>query len=237
MATIFYPTIIGDVSPNQVAAKLGDADDATALAAAATAIGLDDKLDLSGGTMTGDLVVDDASIYTEGQYAYIYTEGQFASIYTNGGEAGIYTNGAGAGIFTYGSNAGIFTNGNAAEIFTNGDNADISTIGTNAHISTLGTNAHIQTRSTFKLSNGTHVTTLSHAPTANRAIAFPDAGGTVMLETLSGVNASTARTNLSAVGSVTTGVSGAAAITNMMSLTQAQYNAITPAANTLYVIV
>jgi len=40
MATIFYPTIIGDVSPNQVAAKLGDADDATALAAAKSILGV-----------------------------------------------------------------------------------------------------------------------------------------------------------------------------------------------------
>ena len=58
-----------------------------------------------------------------------------------------------------------------------------------------------------------------------------------MESSLSGVSASPARINLSAVGSVTTGVTGASAITNMMSLTQAQYNAISPAANTLYVIV
>jgi hypothetical protein len=228
MATIFYPTIIGDVSPNQVAAKLGDADDATALGEARTALAVETtsqlnardalQLNLTGGTLTGAL----------------------------------------------------------------------ETTGDTSTISTNGSSAHISTRSTFKLNNGTHITTLSHAPTANRAIAFPNAGGTVaiynesgilvdvggtgttvggfinfgiggstldvsgttnrnwtipdasgtvMLETLSGVNASTARTNLSAVGSVTTGVTGADAITNMMSLTQAEYNAITPAANTLYVIV
>lgn len=50
-------------------------------------------------------------------------------------------------------------------------------------------------------------------------------------------DAATARTNLSAVGSDPTGVTGADAITNMMSLTQAEYDAIgTPSATTLYVI-
>lgn len=40
-----------------------------------------------------------------------------------------------------------------------------------------------------------------------------------------------------AVGSVTTGVANSTQITNMMQITQAGYNAITPAANTLYIIV
>ena len=39
------------------------------------------------------------------------------------------------------------------------------------------------------------------------------------------------------VSSNTTGVTGADAITNMMSLTQAEYDAITPNASTFYVIV
>jgi len=211
MTQIVYPRSIFLSTPNEVAAKLGDADDATALAAAATAIGLDDKLDLTGGTLTG-------------------------ALQTTGDSSEIYTNGIDARIFTSGSDAYIYTSGSDAEIYTSGSGAHIYTFGANAHIYTYG-GGHIQTSSTFKLDDGTHVTTLSHAPSADRAIAFPDAGGTVMLETLSGINASTARTNLSAVGSVTTGVTGADAITNMMSLTQAEYNAITPAANTLYVIV
>jgi hypothetical protein len=46
------------------------------------------------------------------------------------------------------------------------------------------------------------------------------------------------RDALSAVGSVTTGVTGAVAINNAIALTQAQYDAISsPDANTLYVIV
>lgn len=49
--------------------------------------------------------------------------------------------------------------------------------------------------------------------------------------------ASAFRTAGSIVGSVTTGVTGADAITNIMSLSQAEYDAITPAASTLYVIV
>jgi hypothetical protein len=39
------------------------------------------------------------------------------------------------------------------------------------------------------------------------------------------------------VGSVTTGITGADAITNIVSLSQAEYDAITPNASTLYVIV
>lgn len=50
-------------------------------------------------------------------------------------------------------------------------------------------------------------------------------------------DAATARTNLSAVGTDPTGVTGADAITNIMSLTQAEYNAIgAPNAATLYII-
>ena len=50
-------------------------------------------------------------------------------------------------------------------------------------------------------------------------------------------DAATARTNLSAVGTDPTGVTGADAVTNVMSLTQAEYDAIgAPNAATLYVI-
>jgi len=40
-----------------------------------------------------------------------------------------------------------------------------------------------------------------------------------------------------AVGSVTTGIANTTPITNMMQITQAGYNSITPAANTFYIIV
>ena len=48
--------------------------------------------------------------------------------------------------------------------------------------------------------------------------------------------ATSATANPDAVDSTTTGVTGADAITNMMSLTQAEYDAITPNASTLYFI-
>lgn len=49
-------------------------------------------------------------------------------------------------------------------------------------------------------------------------------------------SAATARTNLSVPGTVTTGVTGADQVTNIISLTQAEYDAITPDASTIYVI-
>jgi hypothetical protein len=58
------------------------------------------------------------------------------------------------------------------------------------------------------------------------------------IETLSDEQKGVVRDSISAVGSVTTGVTGAVAINNVIALTQAQYDAIsTPDANTLYVIV
>ncbi|CAB4152871.1 hypothetical protein UFOVP612_30 [uncultured Caudovirales phage] len=114
----------------------------------------------------------DANITTTGDNAFISTIGDTASISTSGYDASIYTSGFAANIFTSGQFGFIFTSGNDAQIYTNG---------TDAHIATQGINAYIQSRSTFKLFNGTYTTTLSHSPTANRAIAFPNAGGTVAL--------------------------------------------------------
>lgn len=72
----------------------------------------------------------------------------------------------------------------------------------------------------------------------------PTTGAVTLAGTLAVANggtgsttASGARTNLSAVGSDITGIGGATQLTNMMQITQAGYNAITPNANTLYVIV
>lgn len=91
------------------------------------------------------------------------------------------TTGAAAYLATYGAAAQIYTDGTNAYIYTSGTNASIFTGGSNAHIYTGSSGAYIQTRSTFKLKGATFVTTLSHAATANRAIAFPDAEGTLAL--------------------------------------------------------
>jgi len=122
-----------------------------------------------------------ATIYTSGSDAFITTAGDFAAIYTSGNNAGIFTSGDFATISTTGDFATIFTTGQYGSISTDGDDAYISTSGLVAYISTEGANAYIQSRSTFKLFNGTYTTTLSHSPTANRAIAFPNTSGTVAL--------------------------------------------------------
>ena len=122
-----------------------------------------------------------ADIFTSGDDATISTSGTNASISTTGYVASIYTSGYGADIYTTGPSASISTTGFEATITTAGQEAYISTGGTNAYISTIGTNAYIQSRATFKLFNGTYTTTLSHSPTANRAIAFPNDTGTVAL--------------------------------------------------------
>ena len=76
---------------------------------------------------------------------------------------------------------GSVTTSGDASIFTSGTYASIASYGDYAHIATYGDYAYIQSRATFKLHNGTHTTTLSHSPTANRAIAFPNTSGTVAL--------------------------------------------------------
>ena len=58
-------------------------------------------------------------------------------------------------------------------------------------------------------------------------LTLPSASGTIA--TLSDISAK--------VGSVTTGIANTTPITNMMQITQGGYNSITPAANTLYIIV
>lgn len=82
-----------------------------------------------------------------------------------------------AGKFTNGDFSGnvtcenyIRTNNNSSHIYTNGSNANIGTEG----------GGYVYSRSTFKLSDGTFFTTLSHTPTANRALALPDASGTLL---------------------------------------------------------
>jgi hypothetical protein len=104
---------------------------------------------------------------------------------------------------------GSVTTSGDASIYTSGTYASIASYGTNAHIATYGAAAYIQSRATFKLSNGTHTTTLSHAPTANRSIAFPNATGTVPVYT-----------GTPATGQVLT-ASGTAGLTNWTSATSA----------------
>lgn len=96
-------------------------------------------------------------------------------------------------LVAYALNGALATSGSGATISTSGSSAGIFTNGANASIYTRGVNSSIETRGTFKLSNGTHTTTLSHTPTANRAVAFPDASGTVAL-TSDIVNAVTSET-------------------------------------------
>ena len=134
-------------------------------------------------TIAGTTGTFSDAVSTSGSSATISTVGADAEIYTGGLYAYIYTTGANAQIYTAGANAYIFTDGSNATIYTGGLDAYIYTTGANAHIYTSGAGAYIQTRSTFKLNSGTYTTTLSHAPTANRAIALPNAAGTLALTT------------------------------------------------------
>jgi hypothetical protein len=184
-----------------------------------------------------------ASIFTSGQYAGISTSGANAIISTSGADASISTLGANASISTLGANASISTvgdiatisttgqegristsgelasigtSGNSAEIFTTGTEANIYTVGAAAHIFTAAANAYIQSRSTFKLSNGTYTTTLSHSPTADRAIEFPNKAGTVAMidaETHTGAHAFSSTTRPTSAGT------GTPAATSLITLT------------------
>ena len=111
----------------------------------------------------------------------ITTTGANSTITTSGMFAGIQLSGFAANIATTGTVGFISTDGSGASIYTGGDSANIFTAGANAYIRTNGVNAYIQSRSTFKLYDGTYTTTLSHSPTANRAIAFPNKAGTVAM--------------------------------------------------------
>jgi len=132
-------------------------------------------------TVAGTTGTFSGTISTTGVLAEIFTTANQGAIYTLGNFSDIYTTGADSTIFTQGADATINTEGANANIYTVGLNANIYTSGANAHIYTSDAGAYIQTRSTFKLNGGTYTTTLSHAATANRAIAFPDAPGTLAL--------------------------------------------------------
>jgi len=67
------------------------------------------------------------------------------------------------------------------DIKISGETGVIWTEGSGGNIYTIA--GHIQSGSTFKLYDGASTTTLSHSPTANRAIAFPNASGTLALTT------------------------------------------------------
>lgn len=123
-------------------------------------------------------------------------------------------------LIDYGGNITTFGTLQAAsisadnEIKTSGEDATIWTEGSGGHIYTVG--GYIQTGSNFRLSNGTHTTTLSHSPTANRAIAFPNAAGTVALinpstgtQTFSGAQAFTGAVSVTDATASTTTTTGA----------------------------
>ena len=82
---------------------------------------------------------------------------------------------------TLSASLSIVTTGDDAAIATQGSESGIYTEGINAAIFTNGANAYIQTSSTFRILGGGFITTLSGTQTANRAISFPDAAGTVSL--------------------------------------------------------
>ena len=127
-------------------------------------------------------------------------------ISTTGATATISTSGVNGSISTSGVDAFIATNGVNAFIATGGTTATIFTYGADAHIYTNGANAYIQSRSTFKLYNGTNTTTLSHSPTADRAIAFPNKDGTLAMvdaETHTGAHAFSSTTRPTSAGTGT----------------------------------
>jgi len=163
----------------------GTANEITVTGTTTPTLSLPSALTFTGKTVTGGTFTSGAFNGTVGATTpstVAGTTGNFSTyLRTTGATAELYTLGVDATIYTSGTNAKIYTNGAAASIYTNGITAGIYTQGDNANILTYGTNAYIQTRSTFNLDSGTFTTTLSHAPTANRAIAFPDAAGTLAL--------------------------------------------------------
>jgi hypothetical protein len=108
-------------------------------------------------------------------------------IVTTGTGSSISTTGIDSDIFTDNDDSSIYTLGNYSTIYTEGETSTIYTGGTAAHILTQG-GGHIQTSSTFKISGGGFITTLSGTQTADRAIAFPDASGTVALTVSTAIN-------------------------------------------------
>ena len=141
------------------------------------------------------------------------------AVSTTGATASISTSGVNGSISTSGFAANIFTNGQLGFINTSGNDAQIYTSGTDAHIATQGTNAYIQSRSTFKLYNGTSTTTLSHSPTADRAIAFPNKAGTVAMvdaETHTGAHAFSSTTRPTSAGT------GTPAATSLITLADSE---------------
>ena len=136
-------------------------------------------------------VTSSGAITTTGSNGFISTSGYDATITTTGSSAAISTIGSDAGISTSGSDASISTSGDIAYIQTTGSGGEIRTFGTDASIYTSGSNANIytngggviQTSSTFKFASGAGTTTLSGTQTTDRAIAFPNASGTVALTT------------------------------------------------------
>jgi len=107
------------------------------------------------------------------------------------------------------------------DIKISGETGVIWTEGSAGHIYTIS--GHIQSGSTFKLYNGTYTTTLSHSPTANRAIAFPNKAGTVAMidsETHTGAHAFSSTTRPTSAG---TGTPEATSLITLSDLADRQH--------------
>jgi len=147
----------------------GTANEITVTGTTTPTLSLPSALTFTGKTVTGGTFNSGAFNGTVGATTpstVAGTTGTFSSY--------IITTGDAAYIAAYGADALIYTDGIRAHIYTSGADANIYT---------SGANAYIASRSTFKLNDGTYITTLSHAPTADRAIALPNAAGTLALTT------------------------------------------------------
>ena len=117
-----------------------------------------------------------------------------------------------------------------------GDLATVATTGAYADLSGTPTLATVATSGDY--TDLTNKPTLGTAAATNSTDYATAAQGTLAdSATQPGDNVSTLTNDAAYVPSNPTGVTGADAITNIMSLTQAEYDAITPNASTLSVIV
>jgi hypothetical protein len=113
-----------------------------------------------------------------------------------------------------------------------GQVSDLATVATSGAYGDL---SGLPTLGTLAAQNGTFSGTSSGTNTGDQDLS----GLVVKANNLSDLaNTTTARSNLSAVGTVPAGITGASQIVNVVKLTKASYNAITtPDENTLYVII
>jgi hypothetical protein len=184
----YFGTVYAALVHTHVSANITDA---TSAATANKIVLRDATGGANFGAVGATSVTSSESITTTGINGFISTSGYDATITTTGSNGAISTIGSDAGISTSGSDASISTSGDNAYIQTSGIGGAIRTFGTDASIYTSGSNAYIstngggwiQTSSTLKIASGAGTTTLSGTQTTDRAIAFPDASGTLALTT------------------------------------------------------